>query len=292
MRQRPLVLLCAASGTGLSTITTRLAKTLAEGESAIVRDLETKLCEDYEGDTGLVLHPGQVPSMESVVRRPRNELYDAWERHCESLMSEFAAESKADLRVLSLHLTWYDSNTTEFYSPVKISCFNSSECRVDRVVILIDDIYDMYCRLRGTRDLYNDAIMRNKKVLIGNLRGIDLDRPPKDWEQEDIDLTESRLACEALELALGHLMSWRRSEMIYAENLARALGADFTVLGTKHSLTSLRHLTRSLSTPKTYLSHRISEVRRMNKASSSLPEDRGCWSPVVGGSEQAPSGIR
>ena len=44
---------------------------------------------------------------------------------------------------------------------------------------------------------------------------------------------------------------------------------------------ALRHLTGSVLTPKTYLSHRISEVRRMNKAASSLPKKLGAWSPVV-----------
>ena len=89
------------------------------------------------------------------------------------------------------------------------------------------------------------------------------------------------LRLEAKELALGHLMSWRRSEMIYAESLARALGAKFTVLGAKHSTSALRELTTSSVIPRTYLSHRISEVRRLNKESSTLPDDLGTWSSVV-----------
>ena len=282
MKQRPLVLLCAASGTGLSKVTARLTETLTKDETAIVKDLETLLCEDYTGDRRIVYDPEQVPSMELVVRLPRTELHRKWKELCKTLMQEQAANREADLRVVSLHLTWYDSNTTEFFSPVNVECLKNSDCKVDRVVILIDDIYDMYCRLRGPRDLYSATVMRNKAYLIAGLRGIDLYPLPTDWADKNDGLTADRLEIEALELALGHLMSWRRSEMIYAENLARALAADFTVLGTKHSLRSLRHLARSMSTPKTYLSHRISEVRRMNKASSSLPNDRGEWSPVVG----------
>ena len=282
MEQRPLVLLCAASGTGLSRVTARLTETLTEDETAIVHDLETLLCNDYKGDRRIVHHPKQVPSMELVVRLPRTELHRKWREFCESLMQEYAANREADLRVLSLHLTWYNSNTTEFFSPVNVESLKNSDCKVDRVVILIDDIYDMLCRLRGPTDLYSTTVMRNKAYLIAGLRDIDLYQPPTDWTDEEITLAKDRFGIEALELALGHLMSWRRSEMIYAENLARALAADFTVLGTKHSLRSLGHLTRSLSTPKTYLSHRISEERRINKAKSSLPCDRGEWGPVVG----------
>lgn len=281
MEPRPLVLLCAASGTGLSKVTARLTETLAGDETSIVHDLETLLCEHYEGDSRIVRSSTQIPSMELVVRLPRDELHREWDRLCESLMQDFAKRT-ADLRVLSLHLTWYNSNTTEFYSPVNVKLLENKDCKVDRVIILIDDIYDMYCRLRGPNDLYGDNVIRNKAYLIAGLRGIDLYQPPESWTKEEVKQSKDRFRIEALELALGHLMSWRRSEMAYAENLARTLGADFTVLGTKHSLSSIGHLTRSLSMPKIYLSHRISDVRRMNKAESSLPDDPGEWSAIVG----------
>ena len=65
---------------------------------------------------------------------------------------------------------------------------------------------------------------------------------------------------------MGQLIAWRRSEMMHAEKIARMLGADFTLLGTKHSMETLRYLVAQPNVTKTYLSHRISELRRLNMA--------------------------
>lgn len=276
MDQRPLVLLCAASGTGLTAITDALRRKEPDANgyraadpeddaSIAIEDLETTLCESLKGDRRIVNDPEEVPSMADVVRLPRNELYTLWQDCCNTLMAEQAANRKADLRILSLHLTWYDSNTTEFYSPVNTRYLERDDCTIDRVIILIDDIFDMYRRLQGSNDLYGSLLMEYRTALLGELHGINLADPPKDWDDEDVALTRHRLELEAVELAIGHLMSWRHYEMIRAENIARTLDADFTVLATKHSRLALRHLTRTLSVPKTYLSHRISDIRRMNK---------------------------
>lgn len=86
---------------------------------------------------------------------------------------------------------------------------------------------------------------------------------------------------EAVESALAQLISWRQHEVLQAESIARELGANFTVLGVKHSRSAFDCLVQSDLRQNTYLSHRISEVRRMNKEASSLPEDLGEWSAVV-----------
>ncbi|WP_423915747.1 hypothetical protein [Candidatus Poriferisodalis sp.] len=294
MDQSPLVLLCAASGTGLSAIARGLSDSdensdAEAGKVEALRDLETSLCESYKGDARIVNHGDTVPSMGSVVTLPRDELYQTWNSTCDRLMDKHANSKKADLRVLSLHLTWFDSNTGEFFSPVDVRHLDREGCKFDHVVILIDDIFDMYSRLQNPGGLYSQSVIDNKASLIAGLRGLNLgsldasSNPPDDDDAvRQNKLAARRLRLEAKELALGHLMSWRRSEMIYAENIARILGANFTILGTKHSKTALWHLAKSSEIPRTYLSHRISEVRRLNKKSSSLPEELGEWGSVVG----------
>ena len=293
MDQSPLVLLCAASGTGLSEIAGGLSDSdensdAKAGKVEALWDLEASLCESFKGDTRIVNSDDTVPSMGSVVTLPRDELYQSWNSTCDLLMDDHVKSKDADLRVLSLHLTWFDSNTGEFFSPVDVRHLDREDCKFDHVVILIDDIFDMYSRLQNSGGLYSQSVIENKTSLIAGLRGLDLGtldaspELPNDAAVRQRKLAASRLRLEAKELALGHLMSWRRSEMIYAENIARILGANFTILGTKHSKAALRHLAESAEIPRIYLSHRISEVRRLNKKSSSLPEELGEWGSVVG----------
>lgn len=297
-QQRPLVLLCGASGTGVSTIARKLyaddpyhiddAQSAATDDGVIALDLEEHLCAGFKGDRRIVNSSDAIPSMAKVVMLPRDELYREWSKCCQQLMAEHARTRGANLRLLTLHLTWYDSNTSEFFSPLDIRKLDRSDCRIGHVVILIDDIFDMYCRLQEHGDLYGEPVIKNKAMLLAGLRGLDSNvaltdpsKPSSDPAQEQGRVVAARLRLEAKELALGHLMSWRRSEMISAESLARALGAKFTVLGAKHSVRALQELTKSDEISRIYLSHRISEVRRLNKRSSKLPDGLGEWSSVV-----------
>ena len=297
-QQTPLVLLCGASGTGVSTIAKKLYEddpystdddqTSRADSEVVALDLEANLCETYRGDKRIVNAPGVKPSMANVVMLPRDELYGKWNECCQELMTMHSQSASANLRLLTLHLTWYDSNTSEFFSPVDVRQLDNPCCSIDHVAIVIDDIFDMYCRLQQPGDLCSDMVITSKAMLLAGLRGLDskvaLVKPDRHFENKEKELerlTSARLRLEAKELSLGHLISWRRSEMIYAESIARALGARFTVLGAKHSIKALRELTASKTIPRTYLSHRISEVRRQNKNSSELPNMLGDWLPVV-----------
>lgn len=270
---RPSVLLCAPSGTNLSTIAARLAEALPK---AVVFDLEHELCLSYKSDPRLAVEPGDLPSMESVVRQPRLELLARWQQACKAAVRAFRGRSDGAAAVLTLHLSWYNSNTNEFFSPVDSSLLASMSPSFDRVVILIDDIYDMYQRLQGKFDLYDPAVQANAAALLAKL-GVKKEK----LDAEERHLLAAQLELEAVERACHHLLAWRRSEIIHAENLAHVLDADLTVLGTKHRFSALRDLVTSTDTPEVYLSHRITEVRRMNQFTNDLPYNLGTWSPVA-----------
>ena len=274
MRNMPIVLLCAPSGTGLS----RIASHLTHGDYPdATQDLESRLCKSYVGHHSHVefgLQEDEVPSMWHIVRRPRDELYLAWKNCFGESVQRLTVTSTAPVKLLCMHISWYNPDTTEFFSPVSVDYIRQAtvkqRCRVEHVIILIDDIYDMYHRLQGPNDIYRTEAIEARKERLH-----DLHYPTA------INLSKKRAHLEAVESALTHLISWRQHEILHTENIARELGAEFTVLGIKHSKEAVSHLLRSADTPKTYLSHRISEVRRMNKKTSTLPGDLGKWSAVV-----------
>lgn len=258
----PIVLLCAPSGTGLTAVADSLK---AHNPQLEVRDLERFVCEMHSGT-----------SMERVVRGPRPVLYESWRIACTSVLRDIVKAERAKRRakkadlsppaVVSMHLTWFNPDTSEFFSPVDLSKLQRRDCEVAHVVILIDDIYDMFRRLQGDGHLYSDDNMRQHRDMLSKL-----------FDEPD----EQGLQALAVEVALGELIAWRRAEMIQAENLAKSLGARLTVLGTKHDRRVLEILLAKPDAPRIYLSHRITEPRRHNSGNRTKRHPLGKWLAIA-----------
>jgi len=210
-----------------------------------------------------------------VVRRPREELHDAWKAALRESLSVCAQQHAALARLVFMHLSWYQPDTTQYFSPVSVSYLKataeSAGCDIRHVVILIDDVYDMYARLQGPHDIYKPETIAARADRLHGLH--------RRSESDAASRQHSKL--EAVESALAQLISWRQHEILQAEDIARELDAHFTVMGVKHSRLAFDSLVRSDVPHNTYLSHRISEVRRMNKEKSDLPDVPGEWSAVV-----------
>lgn len=319
----PTVLVCAPAGTGLSGIGKRLEDIWKcppddngnppedKGDPpGVVFDLESHFCESLkdhpllpkkDGDKPGDVEPRalETPDMKKVLYLPRRILLDEWDTSCRRILN--TSVGSAMLRVIFLHLTWYHSDTSEFFSPLNTRPFLRNDVGapngdVRQVILLIDDIYDMFIRLQKAGDLYSKGNIQRDADLLKKLRKFrPLDKArdqPDDEGEEDQPrkqiseeyqkrIYEGRRRLESKELALMQLISWRRAEMLQAENLARTLGAEFTLLGTKHSWESFQYLVEGSTTHKAYLSHRISEVRRKNKANNELPSRLGAWEKVV-----------
>ena len=271
-----IVLLCAASGTGLTDISNSLKVANPWLE---VRDLERLVCTWYTqtpgGEPSDSKHPRTPPpKMATVARRPRRELYESWRLAWTQILNDIVMSNPSDPAVVSMHLTWYNPDTSEFFSPIDFSELDRDDCLITHVVILIDDIYDMYYRLRGSQDLYADEFMAHDRNMLKKLV-----RMP---EKEKLQLqVEKGIQAQVIEQALGELLTWRRSEMIQAENMAQSLGAKLTVLGTKHDERVLRTIVSDSDSPRIYLSHRITEHRRYNMDTRTPDIPLGEWLPAV-----------
>lgn len=250
----PIVLLCAPSGTGL----TRISDWLKDADSRlVVRDLERAVCEIHRDPAKMLSR-----RMGKVTRDPRPILYDSWRIACEKVFEEVAEEAKSSAShpaVVSMHLSWYNPDTSEFFSPVDLVTLKGNNCSIVHIVILIDDIFDMYCALTGPDDLYGAQFNNHHQKLLAKLAPT---------------LTTQDQQAQATEIALNELLSWRRAEMIQAENMARSLGAKLTMLGTKHDRRVLQSIVSAPHLPRIYLSHRISEHRRHERTT-------GGWVSVV-----------
>ena len=270
-----ILLVCAASGTGLTGISDSLKSINGD---PLVKDLEKLVC-SWHRDAPDEENPNpDPPKMDTVARRPRRELYETWRLACAQILDEIANENPSDPAVVSLHLTWYNPDTSEFFSPIDVPELKRADCSIDHVVILIDDIYDMFYRLREDGELYADDFMSKHGDMLRKLAA----EPSEDESGQDFDKElDKTLQAQVIELALGELLSWRRSEMIQAENMAQSLGAKLTVLGTKHDRRALRAIFTNPDAPRIYLSHRITEHRRANMNTRSAESPLGEWHDVV-----------
>jgi hypothetical protein len=260
----PLTLICAATGSALSL---SLAQLDRRGVSVV--DLEKEICQLYVGDSRLALRPNEAPRMEAVARRPRKELHERWRQSLNASASKLGSSPTA----IGMHLSWYNSSTSEFFSPVSV--VSLSNLAVSRVVVLIDDIYDMFDRLQGKYDIYGSNVLTTHRMQLSKFA---YSGPFQN--DQDARIVEEGLGALTIENALSHLLSWRRSEMVQAENIATVLDCELTLLGVKHSSDALAALVNDPGSPTIYLSHRITEPRRMNLKSASLPGDLGQWPPL------------
>lgn len=270
-----IVLVCAASGTGLTGISDSLRSIRGD---PLVEDLEKLVCSWHTVPPDKENPNPDPPKMDTVARRPRRELYETWRLACAQILNKIVNENPSDPAVVSLHLTWYNPDTSEFFSPIDVPELKRAGCSIDHVVILIDDIYDMYYRLRQDGELYADDFMSTHRDMLRKLA----EEPPENESRQDFEAElDETLQAQVVDLALGELLSWRRSEMIQAENMAQSLGAKLTILGTKHDQRALRSLVTNPDAPRIYLSHRITEHRRANMDTRTAESPLGEWHRVV-----------
>ena len=155
--------------------------------------------------------------MSDIVLKDREQLHDRWQATCKKVFKKLA-KSGVPTRVVCMHLTWYNADWKEFYSPINVLSLRKSYCNITHIVILIDDVYDMFSRLRENEHLYSKS---NLEGMIDKIRKLSV---PHVNDQTNDAGDPARHTVEAIESALGDLLAWRRAELVQAENIARTLG--------------------------------------------------------------------
>ena len=258
-------LICSASGTGLSDSIKKLVPEQRPNSNLRIEDVEARLCKNSPlwslEAFGGVDHKSR--SMAEVCSKlPRAVVSRYWRQAlCDSLKA--LADPPDGPLALACHLTLFTPNRREYFVPGRPQDFlgagGGPAHEVARVVVLIDDIYDMYARLSGPCDVFNEKQqIQNYNDYVKKLSGQSLLDP----NSETPELLEFDVRRQSLE----SLAAWRRSELVQAEALASALGnVPLTVLGVKHHMSVLESLILQPETRVAYLSHKITEARKFNK---------------------------
>jgi hypothetical protein len=259
------VLVVATSGAGLTQAVNKLKRELS-AESA---DIEEEIKKDPKTERALETIEATYTKpidMETVTHHlPRLTVKDLWKESVARCLKRLE-ESNKPFKILSGHLIYYSGKRNELYSAVDRDClFLTSKKQIklkpNGVLLLIDDIYDMYLRLP---DLYSTdqiesffrKLERDMTFDVGRLSNERLSSLTMGWEIRN----------------LLHLLSWRNLEPIMAEDLALQLEARFLVWPVKELIESIKSWLKNLHTIPIYLSHPITEARRQRNETGKWPE--------------------
>ncbi|WP_243383941.1 hypothetical protein [Geothrix alkalitolerans] len=170
-----------------------------------------------------------------LLQLPEPTLRKLWPKALQSAMTEVHTHRTNGKRhiVLSLHACWRLVSSSSFISPVNHPALAGvvAEFEVDRVVNLLDDIYDIVASLRG-----DDRLFQFEPGLRGSHVGI---------------------------RQLFTVATWREFEYRASQDIATTVGGKpFVHLAVKHPFRTFERLLTNPDCRPVYISHPISAPRK------------------------------
>ncbi len=183
---------------------------------------------------------GMGSGLQFLLSYPKDYLRGLWIAALDATLA--GLDPSCDVAFLTFHAIAYHTISREFFSPVNVAELGRQlldrGLRVETVITLIDDVYDVISRLRAPGQLFD----------LGPLLGAD--RSLRSWLVAHFELLR--------------LFDWRAQEILASEELARQVGAPHYVLATKHPVEVGDALIATNKVP-VYLSHPILEIRRLQQ---------------------------
>lgn len=198
---------------------------------------------------------------------PQDRVREHWKTAFNNTLASVTS-GEPDLAIIVACLSYYRKETYEFYSPVDIQLLTREVggCKPASVGILtlIDDIFDLYYRLSKKGHVFHQP-------------------EPGVGLQEDALVSQTALYKKAMKGVLRDLvriLEWRENEIQAAAVLGSALAISPATLAVKHPIETgvrllLGHASDRFGLGRSfpvYLSHPISDPRRVNCTTGSWPD--------------------
>jgi len=162
---------------------------------------------------------------------PYSYLQNLWEKAFETILNKIRNSENKDI-FINFHACFYHHDTVEYLSFVRETLLKKFQPNL--FVTLIDDIYDIHTRLRGINQIFHTA-HGGASEPTGAI------------------------------LELFRILDWRSKEIMMTRHFASELNnVPHYVFAVKHSYETLYKLIYE-DKPTFYISHPISEVRRLQK---------------------------
>lgn len=198
------------------------------------RKFESVLLQVYNESEANPQPAQYIPLMLSL---PKPILRAYWEKALQRVREMLdGSPAPPSVVLLPIHLVWYHHRHREYIGVLDTIDLPGQLCphRIRHVLCLIDDIHDVYKRLR---------------------------RPGALWDRHAASLTETSARRGHAFRRHIRILEWRAREISAAESLAGRLDCPFTLLATKHPC-KVAFLCLC-GDPQVYFSHPITEPRRL-----------------------------
>jgi hypothetical protein len=181
-----------------------------------------------------------LPQPLSVLRKLWDEAFD----RCLKKIEMIENERNPPVVFFSLHACFYLSYTVEYVSLYSINRLR--DFKPDLIVTLIDDVFDTHNRLRLKHQIFSPGIAG---------------RP-----------TETKSVFQLL-----RILDWRAKEIMVSKQIARDCeDTPHVVFALKHARRTFFDLTMHKSRiPRVYLSHPITQVRRIQEMAQQISKEQG-----------------
>lgn len=167
-----------------------------------------------------------------ILTLPYSVLEDYWKlafKKVHKKIKEISNEDANKYIFVNLHACYFHNRTQEYLSLISIQ--ELKKLKVDKVITYIDDIYEIHHRLTELGGIFHDDKQPTKtEVILRHIR----------------------------------LLDWRAKEAMMSRFLAKQLNCEHYVFAIKHSFDTLSNLIYE-DFLSAYLSHPITEVRRLEK---------------------------
>ena len=162
--------------------------------------------------------------------------YEWWRKAFDKVSSDLNHSKLREAVFLTLHGVYYHQDKREFVCPIDFEAMGKLKGKVKTLIVLIDDIYDVYRRLMVSGEMY-DGVMKLE--------------PPTNALEESV-------------FNLITILQWREVEITVSRLIKQTLDVPMYIVATKHPAFMIARL---IGMPREdlqifYLSHPISSVRK------------------------------
>lgn len=177
----------------------------------------------------------EVENFTKILMNNLQSQYKLWKQAFVINKNEIIKDHFDRVVFLTFHSIFYHPNKREFVSVIDFDMLSSIKDKVKCIIVFIDDIFDIYCRLMDNDQMFGD-IQKSKPV---------------------------EAIFESI-FNLSTIMEWRQFEIAISRIISRILGINMYIVATKHPIFMINRLIckKIEDLEIFYLSHPISAIRK------------------------------